>query len=182
MHCLLTACLTRQDAWTRMTRRRLCSLYACAFVHAGALFVCVSVCAAASICFEDWGVVDLGLKTGVSWVLKVPQTEARSTGFRVSYLEFYLKILCTNLSISEKSPLWKVFSSHNSVHTSFKSFRLKYKKFCLEYAYYHLNNGPSIKYVTLFYDNFYPPPLSHFVTHPRPPKVRHTFQDPPPDF
>src|SRR6218665_135689 len=26
--------------------------------------------------------------------------------------------------------------------------------------------GPSIKYVTLFLANFYPLPLSHFVTHP----------------
>src|SRR6218665_1791854 len=38
--------------------------------------------------------------------------------------------------------------------------------------------GPSIKYVTLFLANFYPLPLSHFVT---PPKVRHTSRTPP-DF
>src|SRR6218665_2458006 len=42
--------------------------------------------------------------------------------------------------------------------------------------------GPSIKYVTLFLANFYPPPLSHFVTHPgTPQKVRHvTHLGPPP--
>src|SRR6218665_1853323 len=38
--------------------------------------------------------------------------------------------------------------------------------------------GPSIKYVTLFLANFYPP-LSHFVTHPgTPQKVRHTSRTP----
>ena len=43
---------------------------------------------------------------------------------------------------------------------------------------------PSIKYVTLFLANFYPPsPLSHFVTHPGiPPKVRHTSRTSTPDF
>src|SRR6218665_3494475 len=41
--------------------------------------------------------------------------------------------------------------------------------------------GPSIKYVTLFWANFYPLPLSHFVTHPGTPKVRHTSRTPP-DF
>src|SRR6218665_828832 len=39
--------------------------------------------------------------------------------------------------------------------------------------------GPSIKYVTLFLANFYPLPLSHFVTHPGPTKkVRHTSRTP----
>src|SRR6218665_3011927 len=39
--------------------------------------------------------------------------------------------------------------------------------------------GPSIKYVTLFLANFYPLPLSHFVTHPgTPPKVRNTSRTP----
>src|SRR6218665_915015 len=45
-----------------------------------------------------------------SWVLKVQQTEARSIGFRVSYSEFLFNI--HNLSTSNKSSLWKVFSSH----------------------------------------------------------------------
>src|SRR6218665_2609422 len=40
------------------------------------------------------------------------------------------------------------------------------------------SNGPSIKYVTLFLANFDPPPLSHFVTHPGTPKVRHTSRTP----
>src|SRR6218665_1056049 len=39
--------------------------------------------------------------------------------------------------------------------------------------------GPSIKYVTLFLANFYPLFLSHFITHPGTPKVRHTSRDPP---
>ena len=40
--------------------------------------------------------------------------------------------------------------------------------------------GPSIKYVTLLFANFYPLPLSHFVTHPKTPwKVRHTSRTPP---
>src|SRR6218665_784134 len=44
-----------------------------------------------------------------------------------------------------------------------------------------LYTGPSIKYVTLFLANFYPLPLSHFVTHPgTPSKVCHTSQTPPP--
>src|SRR6218665_1540633 len=39
--------------------------------------------------------------------------------------------------------------------------------------------GPSIKYVTLFLTNFYPLPLSHFVTHPGPPpRVRNTSRTP----
>ena len=53
----------------------------------------------ASICFENWGL----------WVLKVQYAEARSTGLR-EVLLFYL--IYTNLSITGKSPLWKVFSSH----------------------------------------------------------------------
>jgi len=52
-------------------------------------------------------------ETGGSW-LKVQQPEARNTGFRVSTGIFYL--IYTNLSIPEKSPLRKVFSSHISVH------------------------------------------------------------------
>src|SRR6218665_3017028 len=43
---------------------------------------------------------------------------------------------------------------------------------------YHFAKGPSIKYVTLFLANFDPLPLSHFVTHPGPPKVRHTSRTP----
>src|SRR6218665_1473768 len=40
--------------------------------------------------------------------------------------------------------------------------------------------GPSIKYVTLFWLIFTPSPLSHFVTYPgTPPKVRHTSRTPP---
>src|SRR6218665_3707607 len=39
--------------------------------------------------------------------------------------------------------------------------------------------GPSIKYVTLFFANFDPLPLSHFVTYPgTPQKVRHTTHTP----
>jgi len=57
--------------------------------------------AAASIWFENWGVVSPGLKTGGPWVLKVQQKEARtcSTGFRVSFPEF---LIYTNRSISAK--------------------------------------------------------------------------------
>ena len=41
------------------------------------------------------------------------------------------------------------------------------------------NKGPSIKYVTLFLVNFdTPSPLSHFVTHPETPKLRHTSRTP----
>jgi len=40
--------------------------------------------------------------------------KAHSTGLRVLTPEFYL--VYTNLSISEKSPLWKVFLSHILVH------------------------------------------------------------------
>src|SRR6218665_1068690 len=39
--------------------------------------------------------------------------------------------------------------------------------------------GPSIKYVTLFLANFYPLPLSHFVTHPGTPKSTSYISDPP---
>src|SRR6218665_4050188 len=44
--------------------------------------------------------------------------------------------------------------------------------------------GPSIKYVTLFLANFYPPSsLSHFVTHPwTPHKSTSHISDPPPTF
>src|SRR6218665_432740 len=53
---------------------------------------------------ENWG-----------WrILKVQQKEARSAGFKVSSPGFLF--IYTNLSISNKSPLWKVFSSHISVH------------------------------------------------------------------
>src|SRR6218665_2290006 len=48
-----------------------------------------------------------------SWVrlvLNVHQTESHSTGFRVSSPEFSLNIY-TDLSISKKSPLFKMFSS-----------------------------------------------------------------------
>src|SRR6218665_2731485 len=45
-----------------------------------------------------------------SWVLKVQQTEACSIGFRVSYSEFLFNI--HNISTSNKSSLWKMFSSH----------------------------------------------------------------------
>jgi len=44
--------------------------------------------AEASIWFEIWGVVDMGLKTGWSWVIKVQQMEACSTWLRVSSPEF----------------------------------------------------------------------------------------------
>src|SRR6218665_2839623 len=39
--------------------------------------------------------------------------------------------------------------------------------------------GPSIKYVTILLANFGPLPLSHFVTHPGPPKISHTSRTPP---
>src|SRR6218665_2977462 len=39
--------------------------------------------------------------------------------------------------------------------------------------------GPSIKYVTLFLANFYPLPLSHFVTHPGTPESTSHISDPP---
>src|SRR6218665_106014 len=39
--------------------------------------------------------------------------------------------------------------------------------------------GPSIKYVTLFLNNSYPLPLSHFVTHPGTPKSMSHISDPP---
>src|SRR6218665_563358 len=39
--------------------------------------------------------------------------------------------------------------------------------------------GPSIKYVTLFLANFYPLPLSHFVTHPGTPRKYVTHLGPP---
>ena len=39
--------------------------------------------------------------------------------------------------------------------------------------------GPSIKYVMLFLEKFWPPPLSHIVTHPGTPKVCHTSRNPP---
>src|SRR6218665_33017 len=43
-----------------------------------------------------------------------------------------------------------------------------------------LPKGLSIKYVTLFFANFYPFPQSHFVTHPgTPQKVPHTYRTPP---
>ena len=42
------------------------------------------------------------------------------------------------------------------------------------YKIYYILYGPSIKNVTLFLANFDPVPLSHFVTHPGTPKVRHT--------
>ena len=78
-----------------------------------------------SIWFENWEwVFGPGLKTGSGswvqvwklgvWVLTVQQMEALSTGLRVLSPEFYL--IYKNLSISENSPLWKVFSSHCSVH------------------------------------------------------------------
>src|SRR6218665_3950441 len=41
------------------------------------------------------------------------------------------------------------------------------------------SRGPSIKYVTLFLANFYPLPISHFVTHPGPPKSTSHISDPP---
>jgi len=47
-----------------------------------------------------------GFKTEGLWVLKVQQTEARSTGLRVSSRNVY--IIYTNLSFSEKPPLWKM--------------------------------------------------------------------------
>src|SRR6218665_2958717 len=40
--------------------------------------------------------------------------------------------------------------------------------------------GPSIKYVTLFLANFYPLPLSHFVTHSGTPKSTSHISNPPP--
>jgi len=51
--------------------------------------------------------LDPGFENWESRVLKLQQTEARNTG---NTWDFYL--LYTNISISEKSPLWKVFSSH----------------------------------------------------------------------
>jgi len=47
-------------------------------------------------------------------VLKGQHIEEHSTGFMVSSQNFYF--IYTNLSTSEKSPFWKVFSSHISVH------------------------------------------------------------------
>src|SRR6218665_3365464 len=42
-----------------------------------------------------------------------------------------------------------------------------------------IDRGPSIKYVTLFLANFYPPYPCHTSSHiPGPPKVRHTSQTP----
>ena len=46
----------------------------------------------ASIWFENWEVMGPGLKTGVSWFLKVQHTEARSTGLKVSSLDFLFNI------------------------------------------------------------------------------------------
>jgi len=57
---------------------------------------------------------EYGLENWGWWVLKVQQKEAPSTGFKVSSPGFLF--IYTNLSISKKSPLWKVFSSHISVH------------------------------------------------------------------
>src|SRR6218665_1350572 len=51
---------------------------------------------------------------------------------------------------------------------------LNIRFFCLlliQVQWSHTTRGPSIKYVTLFLANFNPLPLSHFVTHPRTPKV-----------
>ena len=43
-----------------------------------------------------------------------------------------------------------------------------------------IERGPSIKYVTLFLANFYPLPLSHFVTNPgTPPESTSHISDPP---
>src|SRR6218665_2277032 len=41
-------------------------------------------------------------------------------------------------------------------------------------------SGPSLKYVTLFFANFDPPPLSHCVTHPVTPESTSHISDPPP--
>ena len=54
-----------------------------------------------------------GLENWGWWVLKFQQKEARSAGFKVSSRDFYLY---TQICLSNKSPLWKVFSSHISVH------------------------------------------------------------------
>src|SRR6218665_383283 len=45
-----------------------------------------------------------------------------------------------------------------------------------------LTKGPSIKYVTLFLANFYPLPLSHFVTHTGTPRKYVTQLGPVPRF
>jgi len=45
---------------------------------------------AASIRFENWGVVCPGFKTGGSRVLKVQKKEVHSTGFRVSSPEIFI--------------------------------------------------------------------------------------------
>src|SRR6218665_1142590 len=42
--------------------------------------------------------------------------------------------------------------------------------------------GPSIKYLTLFLANFYPLPLSHFVTHPGTPPQKYVTHLGPPRF
>src|SRR6218665_590296 len=44
------------------------------------------------------------------------------------------------------------------------------------------HGGLSIKYVTLFLASFDPPPLSHFFTHPGPPKSTSHISDPLPIF
>jgi len=60
-------------------------------------------------------VVDPGLKTGVSWILKVQQTEAHSTGLMhhsrkllFNYVQIFL--------LMKSHHFWKVFSSHIPVH------------------------------------------------------------------
>jgi len=60
------------------------------------------------------GVVGQGMKTGKLWVLMVRQTEARSTGLRVSSPEFLFNY--AQIILFMKSPLWKVFSSHIPEH------------------------------------------------------------------
>ena len=70
--------------------------------------------AAASTEFENWGVVGPGLKTGGTWVINVQQTEARSTGLRVSSRNFCL--IYIDLFISGKSPLREVYSCQIPLH------------------------------------------------------------------
>src|SRR6218665_503825 len=64
--------------------------------------------------FDKSTPVVVGSKRGGRWVLKVQKKEAHSTGLRVSSRDFYF--IYTNHSISEDSPLWKVFSSHIPTH------------------------------------------------------------------
>lgn len=58
--------------------------------------------------------MDPDLKTGVSRILKIQQLESHSIGLRVSFPELLFNY--NMLSVSEKSPLSKVFSPHIPAH------------------------------------------------------------------